>query len=264
MVKLTIDGREVEVEEGATVLQAARRLGIEISTLCYHEALMPYGACRVCLVEASTHGRSRLITSCTYPAWEGIVVRTNSERVIKARRFIVELLLARCPNVKEIQELAEQVGVKATKLKSTDEACILCGLCVRVCKDIIGKSAINFINRGIERKVETPFETNSEVCTGCGACAFVCPTGAIKIEDIKGYRKLDTWHTQLKLARCRDCGNYFAPKVELDHLKEKVELPVEIFELCGTCRRKSLGGELAEIGLKSKTGLMRSFKEDRR
>jgi NADH dehydrogenase/NADH:ubiquinone oxidoreductase subunit G len=247
MVKLTINNREVEIEEGATVLQAARRLGIEIPTLCYHEALEPYGACRVCLVEVATGKSSRLTTSCTYPASEGIVVKTDSEKVINARRFVVELLLARCPNVAKIRELAEQLGVRETRFKTADEKCILCGLCGRVCGEIIGISAIGFINRGIKRAVETPFEIDSEVCIGCGACAFVCPTGAIRIEDIKGYCKLDTWHTQLELTKCKGCSNYFAPAVELKYLKEKVELPEEVFEFCSACRRKRLGKELIEI-----------------
>jgi len=250
MVKFIIDNREVKVEDGTTVLQAARSLGIEIPTLCYHEALEPYGACRVCLVEVATGNRSMLTTSCTYPVWEGIVVRTESERVIKARRFMLELLLARCPNVVKIQKLAEQLGVEKTRFKTADEDCILCGLCVRVCREIIGSSAVGFVNRGIKRAVETPFEIDSEVCIGCGACAFVCPTGAIMIEDIKGYRKLDTWHTQLELARCKECGNYFAPMVELNRLKEKVELPEEVFELCSGCRRKRLRKELVKIEAK--------------
>jgi len=247
MVKLTIDNREVEVEEETTLLQAARKLGIEIPTLCYHEALAPYGACRLCLVEVVTGKGSWLTTSCTYPAWEGIVVRTDSEKVLKARKFVIELLLARCPNVAEIRELAEQMGIKNARFKTADEKCILCGLCVRVCREIIGSSAVGFVNRGIKRTVETPFEIDSEVCIGCGACAFVCPTGVIKIEDIKGYRKLDIWHTQLELARCKECGNYFAATAELNRLKEKVELPEEVFELCSGCRRKRLGRELVDI-----------------
>ncbi|MEE9315886.1 MAG: 2Fe-2S iron-sulfur cluster-binding protein [bacterium] len=247
MVKLTINNREVEVEEGATVLQAARKLGIEIPTLCYHEALAPYGACRVCLVEVATGKRSRLTTACTYPVWEGIAVRTDSERVIKARRFIIELLLARCPNVPQIRELAEKLGVKQTRFKTADKECILCGLCGRVCKEIIGSSAISFINRGIERVMETPFEIDSEVCIGCGACAFVCPTGAIKIEDIKGYRKIEIWHAQRELAKCKDCDNRFAPMATLKYLKERIELPDDFFELCSGCRRKKLGKELVNI-----------------
>jgi len=250
MVKLTIDNREVEVEEGATLLQAARSLGIEIPTLCYHEALSPYGACRVCLVEVATGKRSILTTSCTYPTWEGIVVSTDSERVIKARRFVIELLLARCPNVAQIRELAEKLGVKQSRFKTADEECILCGLCGRVCKEIIGSSAIGFIDRGIERVMETPFGIDSEVCIGCGACAFVCPTGVIKIEDIKGYRKLDIWHTRLELAKCKACGNYFAPMLELNHLKKKVELSEEVFHLCSGCRRKRLARELIKIETK--------------
>lgn len=248
MAKLTIDNRKVEAEEGATILQVARGLGIEIPTLCYHEALAPYGACRVCLVEVIYGKSSKLTTSCTYPVWEGLAVRTDSDKVIKARRFIVELLLARCPNVEEIRKLAEQLGIKETRLKAADvkEDCILCGLCVRVCKEAIGSSAISFVERGVERVVETPFEVDSESCIGCGACAFVCPTGAIKIEDIKGCRKLDTWHTQLELARCGGCGRPFATMAALKRLKEKIELPEEVFDLCSACKRKKLGKELGK------------------
>ena len=256
MIKLTIDGREVEVEDGLTVLQAARRLDIDIPTLCYHEALEPYGACRVCLVEIVSDKRSKLTASCTYPVWEGLVVRTDSERVVRARKFVVELLLARCPNVAKIRELAEKLGVKEGRLKRAEEDCILCGLCVRVCK-MIGNSAISFVNRGTKRVVETPFETASEACIGCGACAFVCPTGAIKIEDIKGYRKLDTWHSELELARCKHCGNHFAPEVELDYLKKKIKgLPEDLFETCQNCRREFLKNNLVGMHKLKKTDLL--------
>lgn len=252
MPKLIIDNKEIVVEEGVTLLEAARKLGIEIPTLCYHQALGPYGACRVCLVEVFYSGKSRLTTACTYPAWDGLEVKTNTERVNKARKFVVELLLARCPNVEEIQKLAERMQVKATKLKTADdnEKCILCGLCVRVCKDIVGKAAISFVNRGDKRRVQSPFEAASTDCIGCGACAFVCPTGAIKIEDIDKVRKVNYSHVELELVQCKDCGIGFATAEELEHLKQKIDLPSEIFELCPNCKRKKFKKEISLVETK--------------
>ena len=187
-VTLEIDGREVKAEEGMTILEAAKSVGIDIPALCYHPALSPFGACRMCSVEIESRGRSRIVTSCNYPVEEGLVVNTKSPDVIEIRKMLSELLLARCPNVKVIQDLAQEYGVEKPRFKSEDEKCILCGLCTRICEERIGASAINFVGRGVDRKVETPFQgtldINMDACIGCGACAFVCPTGAIELEDI--------------------------------------------------------------------------------
>ncbi|MFC1994518.1 FAD-dependent oxidoreductase [Chloroflexota bacterium] len=184
MPKLVIDGREVIAEQGATILEVARKNSISIPTLCYHPALEPYGACRLCTVEVVARGRSRLVTACNYPVAEGIEVNTNSEEVRKARKIILELLLARCPNVELIQNLAKDYGVEKPRFALEDEKCILCGLCTRICQERMGVGAISFLGRGIDQKVSTPFDKLSDVCRTCGACAFVCPTGAIKLEDI--------------------------------------------------------------------------------
>lgn len=189
-ITLQIDDRKVEAKEGMTILEAAKSVGINIPTLCYHPALSPFGACRICSVEIVSRGRSRIVTSCNYPAEEGLVVNTKSPAVIQARKLISEFLLARCPNVKVIQDLAREYGVEKPRFKlgKEDEKCILCGLCARICEERMGVSAINFVSRGVNRKVETPFQgtldIDLDVCLACGACASVCPTGAITLEDI--------------------------------------------------------------------------------
>jgi NAD-dependent dihydropyrimidine dehydrogenase PreA subunit len=184
---LIIDGHEVEADPSRTVLEVAQELGIEIPTLCYYKGLTPYGACRVCVVETIWKGRSRLHTACTYPAWEG-EVRTNSELVRKARRFVVELMLAEAPEAKEVRELADKLGIESTPFATPEEKetnkCIMCGLCVRVCRDLVGAGALAFEGRGGDRVIAKPYGEMSEVCIACGACEFVCPTGAISLADI--------------------------------------------------------------------------------
>jgi NADH dehydrogenase/NADH:ubiquinone oxidoreductase subunit G len=182
MVTLTIDGQIIHVNRHTPVLDAAKQLGIFVPTLCYHEALEPFGSCRLCMVEVIRGGRSRLVTSCNYPAEEGLTVLTASERVKETRKNVLELLLARCPDVPQIWQLAEKMGIKESRFKKKeDQRCILCGLCVRVCEEMVGVSAIGFASRGIEREVNTPFSIESGVCIGCGSCTYICPTGCIEM-----------------------------------------------------------------------------------
>ena len=155
-ITLTIDGYEVEVEPGQTVLSAAKKLGIWIPTLCHHDALEPQGACRLCLVEIEIQGRKRLMASCAYPASDGLKVFTDTENVIENRKIVAELLLARCSEDDHVKELCEKIGVTDTPYKKRTEACVLCGLCVRMCNERMKVGAINFMGRGRRARLEPP------------------------------------------------------------------------------------------------------------
>ncbi len=183
MITMIIDGQEIQAEEGQTVLEIAKVNGIEIPTLCYHPLLEPYGACRLCTVEIAQRGRTSLETSCTYPAVDGLVVQTRSPAVLEARKLMLGLLLSRTPNVEVIQDLAREYGITEPPFPTDtpDEMCILCGMCVRTCHELVKARVLNFSERGIERRVGPPFLEKTRDCIGCGACTIVCPTGAVEI-----------------------------------------------------------------------------------
>lgn len=175
MITLTINGLSASAGEGATLLETARFLGFEIPTLCHMEGLSPYGACRLCVVEIGEGPRAKLVSSCTYPAEEGLIVRTTSERVLRARRMVLELLLSSCPQSKIIQDLAAAHNVQQQRFRQEYEDCILCGLCVRMCEEQMMAKAIGFRHRGEKRSIGTPFDKHSDECRLCGGCIYVCP-----------------------------------------------------------------------------------------
>ena len=185
MVTLTIDGVKVQAEEGTTLLEVAKFYGIDIPTLCYNDELTAYGACRLCTVEVDDGRRTRLVASCLYSVKDGIRVKTHSERVIKGRKMILELLIAKCPNSKTLQDLASQMGLEKIRFKMENEDCILCGLCVRMCAEQMGSGAIGFVGRGQRREVATPFRMVNEICRNCGACMYICPAVGVQCRGIK-------------------------------------------------------------------------------
>lgn len=181
-VRLEIDDKELTAKEGMTILEGARSAGIDIPSLCYHEKLAPYGACRLCTVEIIGDGTTRLVTACNYPVEEGLVVRTDTERVRRLRRAIVELLLPLAPH-KALQDLAREYDLEKSRFEA-DQAtfCILCGLCVRYCSEIKKERAIGFVGRGTKRRVVFFPKIASTVCMSCRECFGLCPTGKISSE----------------------------------------------------------------------------------
>ena len=180
MITFKLNGQTVQGEDGQYILQVAQKCGVDIPTLCNHKALEPAGMCRLCTVEVFDGRRSRYVTACNYPIWEGMDVRTDSEAVHEGRKLIVELLMARCPEVPLLQKLAKQYGLEKARFKQGDDTCILCGLCTRMCERI-GTNAINLTGRGVEMEVNTPYGLTTDACIACGACSSVCPTGHITL-----------------------------------------------------------------------------------
>jgi bidirectional [NiFe] hydrogenase diaphorase subunit len=211
MISLKMNGLDISVERGTTLLEAAQFYGFPVPTLCYMEGLSPYGACRLCVVEIGEGARARLVTSCTYPAEEGLVVRTASSRVVRARKMIIELLLASCPQSKTIQDLASAYGVNRQRFRQEHEDCILCGRCIRVCKEQMMAGAIGFHGRGEKRALGTPFDKKSEVCRMCRACMYVCPACELRC----------TYHEPDK-AVCGACANLEPPCLEKDSFDDRM------------------------------------------
>ncbi|MCB2212069.1 bidirectional hydrogenase complex protein HoxU [bacterium] len=200
-----INGRDLSGRSNETILQVARDNGIEIPTLCYLEGLTPVGACRMCMVEIE--GSSKLHAACVTQVREGMVVRTDSERLRKYRRMVVELMFSEREHICavcvsnghcELQMLAEQLGITHIRYPrleqklsvdashdrfiQDDNRCVLCGRCVRVCGEIESAHTWDIMGRGVSSRVITDLDQpwgDSETCTRCGKCVHVCPTGAL-------------------------------------------------------------------------------------
>lgn len=218
-IKVTVDGRSAEVPVGTTILEAARQMGVQIPTLCNYRGIASYGACRVCIVEIERGESRQQVASCSYPAEAGLVVHTDTEKVRDSRRTILELLLAQAPDSKELAEFAAGLGVESTPFQPVAEGtCILCGLCARVCNEMMGRGAVNLFGRGTAKQVQTAYAEKTDQCQACGACAFVCPTGSIDLKTItsRRLRPHNTAYDQYLTAR---------PCIDLAHPQASPRVP---------------------------------------
>ena len=179
-ILLQIDGREVEAKEGMTILEAARSVEIFIPTLCHHEKLEPYGACRICVVEVDARGRTNLVAACLHPVEQDLVVRTRSEKVDKTRKILLEQFLAHAPDAEVLQDLAQEYGADKNRFEKEASFCILCGLCVRYCTEVKKKNAVGFFDRGTSREISFIPEIASKECWNCKECFPLCPTSYLQ------------------------------------------------------------------------------------
>ena len=249
-LNLTINGKNVSAEKGESLLDVARRNNVQIPSLCHHPVLEPYGSCRLCLVEVTKGGKKKVTTSCNYEVQDGIEVLTDTDEVKQHRKMVLDLLLGQAPNSQRLQTLARAVGIEKSSFKEIDppggrENCISCGLCSRVCSEVVGASAITLAGRGDDRCLTIPFnERDSEACIGCGACADVCHVDAIDMESIKVEmlfkqppQKRSCRYALMGLMNGAICGNnYECASCEVDQRFYEASYPEHpIFAAKGQC-----------------------------
>ena len=175
-----IDGKEVKATEGMTVLEAAQSAGISIPTLCHHEKLEPFGACRLCIVKVQVGNWSKHVVSCVYTVEENLIVTTRSEEIDKIRKIILELQLCHAPDSPELLAYGEEYGADKDRFEKEASFCIHCGLCVRYCAEVKQKHVVGFVDRGIRKEICFIPELAAKECWDCKECFPLCPTEALQ------------------------------------------------------------------------------------
>jgi NADH dehydrogenase/NADH:ubiquinone oxidoreductase subunit G len=245
MVNLEINGRRVTARPGTKLLAAIRGAGFPVPTLCHHEALEPYGACRLCVVEIRRPGdaQGRIVASCLLAVEADLRVETDTADVLATRREVLDLLLARVPGSPLIRRLAAEHGLHRSSYPADEnrDKCILCGLCTRICHKL-GYAAIGMAGRGPKREVRTPFQAPPPDCVGCGSCARICPTENIALLDRGGSRRI--WERDFPLACCKVCGRAYITEAHLARRLQATGLPAAHFGLCDECSRRELARTL--------------------
>jgi len=240
---IIIDGRECSCERGEYLLQIAKRNGINIPSLCYHEGLGALGACRVCIVEVISKGKSTVVSSCIYPVESEIEVLTASETIKEQRGIIFALLARLAPDAKIIQQMASFAGVDIPRFsdKEGGSTCILCGRCTTAC-DLVGAGAIAKVNRGTTKDISTPYGQPSLECIGCAGCAHVCPTDSIAYTESE--TTVSIWERTFDLQRCACCGKPISTDelIAVTAQKDSADEPA----LCLECRKLAVADKLCQ------------------
>ena len=227
-ITFTIDGIKVQGSEGEYIIDVARRNGFEIPSLCHNEALKPFGFCRVCVVEITSQGKTRILPSCTHKIVDGMEVVTTSEKILQQRRERIETLLKRAPDALILHKMAAEVGATAPPPDKNADNCIQCGLCIRTCKEVVGAAALGFHKRDDTRVVGLVLHDGEPTCIGCGTCSF------ISMKDDGNTRTI--WNITFTMRPCKSCGTQWIPEKQIEHICKITTTPPEFFDLCLNCR----------------------------
>ena len=250
-MKIVMNGKEVAAQEGQTILQVARANGVDIPTLCYVPALDAAAMCRLCTVELTEGRRTKLVTACNYPLRRDAEIQTNTESLRHGRRLLIELLAPRCPDSAKLRELAQEYGANLQRFPESNQDCVMCGLCARVCERVGGRT-LTLSGRGVQIHVDTAFNRPSELCIGCGACAQICPVNKIQIVDEDGFRRVivrGQEASRIALNKCQSCGKHFGPVIDLALVMSNLgeaSVPAPNQSVCPECSRRNLATRMAQ------------------